>query len=240
MSRRRIIGTIVAAAALTTIASPAYATDTPAPEFVTVAWVIDNPADIWNPSQHSPVHVTGASVDFAGVQALVGCGKFYQIDGYKAGPTTDALIAGGVLYGPSNPAEDLAYGAPGTEATGGTPWTYFASPDCSETVCTGDFTQATTTYNYQWDGTASVRTDVTAISATLTETDAITAGCYIPPVVIEPPVVVPPVITPDVPVFAELAHAGPVSSWMIWPATLALLFGAVALIVRNVETRKYQ
>lgn len=231
MFRRILPAAVIAAAFALTVAAPAAATE-PTPQFVTVAWVVDNPDSIWVVPQHDPVSVTGPTVDFAGVQALVPCGRYYQIDGYKAGPTTDALIAGGVLFGPSNPAEDLAHGAPGTEATGGVPWVYFTAPDCSETVCTSEFTQATNLFRYSWDGVAAVRTEVSSTSATLTGADAIAAGCYVP--VIEPPV--DPPVTP--PVVAELAHAGPVSGWMLAPALLAVLFGAVFLLTRVLGERK--
>lgn len=210
-------------------AAPARATDEK--QYVTVAWVIDNPDDIWAPAQHSPIRVDGPAVDFAAVQALVGCGKFYQLDGYNAGETTEALIAGGVLYEPSNPAEDLAHDAPGTEATGGVPWLYYSAPDCVETACISESQIQTDNFRYSWDGSASVRTVVSSISATLTEADAITAGCYTPPVVDPLPPVTPPVV-------AELAHAGPVSTWMLAPALLALLFGAAFLLTRNIAKRR--
>lgn len=225
MNHSRFIGAFVVTAALSLAASPAAATDTP-PEYVTVAWVVDNPADIWEVPQRTDISqtITGPSVDFAGVQALVGCGKFYQLDGYIDSDITDALLAGGILYGPSNPVEDLAHGAPGTEATNGTPWMYFTAPDCSETVCTDSFTHKTTTFNYVWDGVASVRNGVTSISTTLSEADAIAAGCYVPPIV-DP---LPPVI-PDPPV-VELAHAGPATLWLVWPAGLLLLLGGLSFV----------
>jgi hypothetical protein len=40
-----------------------------------------------------------------------------QVDIYLAGPTTDALLAGGVLYGPGNPPESLIPGGWGTAYT---------------------------------------------------------------------------------------------------------------------------
>lgn len=232
MTAARLIATLIATAALTAIASPAAATETP--EFVTVGWTVDNPADIWSPAQHTPVAVAGSAVDFEAVKALLPCGRYYQIDGYHAGDTTNALIAGGVLYGPNNPVEDLAHNAPGTEATGGVPWIYYTAPDCSETVCTGEFEQTTTTFNYVWDGAASARTDVAAISATLTEADAIAAGCYVPPVVDPLPPVEPTVVAG----VTHLAEAGPDDLWLLIPAAALTALG-VLLLVRVTQKRKY-
>jgi hypothetical protein len=229
MTAHRFATALIATAALTLIATPAAATE-PAPEFVTVAWTVDNPADIWEVPQHTPVTVTGATVDFAAVQALVPCGRYYQIDGYKAGATTDALIAGGILYGPNNPAEDLAYDAPGTEDTAGTPWLYYTAPDCTDAPkCDGNFTHTIQSYRYVWDGVASVRADTVLVTVELTEAEAITAGCYVPPVI-------PPTLPPTPPVDEcgtadTLACSGPEHAPLILAIGAVLLLGGLLPVI---------
>ena len=218
-------------------ATPAHATEDPPQQFTTVAWTIDSPADIWSPAQHFPIRVDGPAVDFAGVQALVSCGRYYQLDGYVAGDVTEALIAGGVLYGPNNPAEVLANGAPGTEATNGTPYMYFQSPDCSETICADTHTQQTTTYNHQFVDGASTRVDVASSLVQLTDGEAVAAGCYVIPPVVGTPVDVQLPTISSAYVEPVLAHTGPETLWLI-PLSLAVLAAGVALIATRVRGRR--
>lgn len=98
-------------------ASPALATE---PATVTiVAWSISDPADIWSPPQTYFAHTVISAPDLAALDATIAAAcqpdreTHWQIDQYWSGPVTDALIGGGVLYGPNNPQEDLIPGGDG-------------------------------------------------------------------------------------------------------------------------------
>lgn len=119
-------------------------------DYVTVAWLATE-GDIWNPAQTTPtdgswsVHTEDYNLDaldelLAGLGQNAKCGTtlFFQVDGYIDDDTTAELIAGGVLYGPSNPTEHLAHDA----AAPGNPWKYVKvyGPECppppTNTICT--------------------------------------------------------------------------------------------------------
>ncbi len=122
------------------IAAPA-AIAAPAPAYNLAAWYVPGGlGSIWTPPQTIVTNVLQdttldlnaldtfdfvKAVDPAG--ALCGVNLDFQIDGYLNDATTDALIAGGILYGPSNPTEHLATGA-----VAGDPWKYLtvATPAC--------------------------------------------------------------------------------------------------------------
>lgn len=98
----------------TTVAT-ASADPTPAPvDYVAVAWLIPggDTSNSFAVPQTIAGHVTVDSTDplkaEAALSGFLGCGGAYQIDVYKDDATTAALIAGGILTGPNNPAEDLA------------------------------------------------------------------------------------------------------------------------------------
>lgn len=83
-------------------------------DFVTVAWRMDGwintTTPVWGDGQE---YVTHEETDEANINILdedlaPGC---YQIDVYFDTETTDSLIAGGVLYGPGRPDEDLIPGS---------------------------------------------------------------------------------------------------------------------------------
>lgn len=227
---------LTAAAAL--VLGPALsasATDpaTPADTYSTAHWQVDNPASIWQVPQHDPIRVpTGPVVDLNAGQDNLDCGRYYQSDGYIDGAITDALIAGGLLYGPNNPAEALAYGAPGTD--GNSPWQYYTSPDCVEPTCADESHQTVTTFRWVWDEATQgvVRSDTGVSVVELTEAEAIAAGCYTPPVTTpEDPTVPEPECGTD----GTLACTpGGEQAWWMLPLAGLLLLGGIILVVANI------
>lgn len=97
--------------------------------YVLVAWTLPGDVDdpIW--PQQIKTHLDLATADLNALDdSLVTCGVDYQVDLYHDSAVTTALIAGGVLNGPSNPGEDLAHGA-----VKGNPWKYIDNDECEET-----------------------------------------------------------------------------------------------------------
>lgn len=78
-----------------------------------VAWTVTDPANIWNPPQVLFASVQLPTADLHALDSQLLCGTTYQLDLYNSGPVTDALVAGGILYGPSDPQEDLIGGGDG-------------------------------------------------------------------------------------------------------------------------------
>jgi len=109
------------------VAAPvaANATEQPEPAYVLAAWNATE-GDIWNPAQTLAKSVPLAEPTLDALDDALPCGGFYQIDLYNASATTDALLAGGVLYGPSDPTEDLAH-----DAVDGDPWKFYKTADCA-------------------------------------------------------------------------------------------------------------
>lgn len=108
--------------------TPAVESRTTDVDFVTVAWIATK-GDIWNPAQVLAYTVETDEPDLNALDEAVAtheCGVYFQIDVYTDDEVTDALIAGGVLYGPSNPDENLI---PGGE---GTAWKFIESAPCPD------------------------------------------------------------------------------------------------------------
>jgi hypothetical protein len=127
--KKIIIAAIAGLALATGIAAPAAATDTP-PAYHLLIWEVPGgPGDIWEPDQVLADHLITdtASLDLLDGSPLLKCGSYYQADLEWNSATTDALVAGGVLRNPGDPAEDHAYGALGD---GVNPWKYLTTPDC--------------------------------------------------------------------------------------------------------------
>lgn len=124
MNTRHLTGALVAGtlmwAGMVAGASHALASDV---DHIDVAWAIpgsptsDPLGDVWAQPQTLATPAT--------------CGVWEQVDRYLVGPTTDALLAGGVLYGPGNPAEALDYAHPFQPE--GQPYKYVKAPDCKPT-----------------------------------------------------------------------------------------------------------
>ena len=109
---------IVGAVICTMAAAPPPPPTPPTPPvdptpYVLVAWTMPS----WSGDAHTPTWVPYqtffAKTDLAtkGLNALdaqlTACGTSYQVDLYNDSATTTALVGGGKLYGPSNPAEDF-------------------------------------------------------------------------------------------------------------------------------------
>ncbi|MGB3910562.1 MAG: hypothetical protein WBL06_08845, partial [Pseudolysinimonas sp.] len=78
--------------------------------YVLVAWVMPGWANSTTPTwpQTYFTSIDLATKDLNALDGQLGaCGVDYQVDLYNDSPTTTALIAGGVLNGPNNPAEDF-------------------------------------------------------------------------------------------------------------------------------------
>lgn len=129
--KRLLIVAALAAAPVLCVAAPAAAEEPEATtaevvaSYTLVAWKIADPANIWGTPQ---VLVSSVALTEPGLDAFdtsLPCGTYYQIDLYNSGEVTDALIAGGHLDAPNNPAEDLAHGA-----VAGDPWKYLQTADC--------------------------------------------------------------------------------------------------------------
>lgn len=117
--------------------------------YVLVAWVVGDLGDIWAVPQtfHVSTDLEAGDLNALDSQLVGTCGVDYQVDLYYDNATTASLIAGGVLYGPSNPPEALAYGA-----VKGDPWKFVDNADCPPPVvetCT-NYTQVHTTDLSTW------------------------------------------------------------------------------------------
>lgn len=126
---KKIIATIGAAAALTFAGiGAAQATDTePAPEFAVALWEVADPTNVWAEPQVLVGTNYTATPDptfpLSQFGDVVECGTFYQIDVYRDSDITQALLSGGVLYGPGNPTEDFpAYETQDNPEVPGWPW----------------------------------------------------------------------------------------------------------------------
>lgn len=114
-------------------ARSAAATEAP---FRLAAWKVEDLADVWATPQllQADVVLEVASLDALDEVLPPGC---YQLDLYLNDETTAALLLGGILYGPNNPAEHLAFDALGA---GVSPWKYICieeptpTPTPTETV----------------------------------------------------------------------------------------------------------
>ena len=136
--------------------------------YVTVAWNATE-GDIWNPAQ---TVVDTAYTDSPDLNALddelaalvdgLECGTtdYFQVDVYVDNETSASLIAGGVLYGPNNPAEPLIPGGSGTA------WKYvkIVAPECppppTNVECT-EYGTAPTSTNEDAAGWGNVDTRAT-------------------------------------------------------------------------------
>lgn len=101
-----------------------------APKYNLVAWFIPGgPSNLWNPNQTFADNVLTdtASLSLLDTSTKFVCGSSYQIDLYNNSKTTNDLIAGGKLYGPNIPKEDLAYGALGKDVN---PYKVITTPNC--------------------------------------------------------------------------------------------------------------
>jgi LPXTG-motif cell wall-anchored protein len=125
LAKRHFLAVALVSCALIMVPAAANATEQPESAYVLVAWNATE-GDIWNPAQTLAKSIPLAEPTLDALDDALPCGGFYQIDLYNASATTDALIAGGVLYGPSNPTEDLAHGA-----VEGDPWKFFKTADCA-------------------------------------------------------------------------------------------------------------
>ena len=141
---------IAALFALVLIGAPsaASASDSelqPDPPYVLVAWEMPSNGTDWPQNIVGTVLLTVGSLDPA-LFALDRCATDYQLDLYRNDDITAALIAGGVLYGPQNPAESFAHGA-----VPGDPWVVlradeaFCTPLPDDTTETSDWTVPTVT-----------------------------------------------------------------------------------------------
>jgi hypothetical protein len=103
-------------------------------KFVIVLWKVadsDGNGDMWeqNTPKDGSWSLATNSTSLSQLDHLATqCGK-YQVDLYWNSKTTSSLINGGVLYGPNNPKEDLAYGA-----VYGNPYKTFTVSNCDITV----------------------------------------------------------------------------------------------------------
>lgn len=110
-TRTRIITALALAAGI--VSAPIAANATPEP-YVLVAWTINTPefdgsGDVWGGGgQTDPIPLPTSSTDLNQIKPLVPCGRWVQIDLYNNDQITADLLAGGVLYGPSNPQESPA------------------------------------------------------------------------------------------------------------------------------------
>ena len=177
----RYLLVVPAALALVCVAAPAHATDDVPPPYVLTAWTINTPGfdgsgDVWGGGgQTDPITLPTASTDLEQIKTSVPCGRWVQIDLYNNDDTTAALIAGGVLYGPSNPAE-----SPATDVS---PWyiSSWYSGDCAPepedkpyTASGSDFGCELTT-NWSEEGFYAKSFDAVANVWTFAETPTVTA-----------------------------------------------------------------
>jgi hypothetical protein len=97
------------------------------PPVTIVAWTVPGgEGSIWNPPQTLFAYAELAEPNLNALDDQLLCGTTYQVDQYNTGTVTDSLIAGGILYGPSNPPEALIHGGSGTA------WKVLTTPPCVE------------------------------------------------------------------------------------------------------------
>ena len=141
--------------------------------YVVVAWYMpgwkDSSTAVWTPGGQTlatSIKVSSRNLDALDSWATSQSYGCFQIDGYNDNATTTALLAGGHLYGPSNPTESL---------WGGTAWKFMKVGSCTPppvntTVTPGVPTVAPATCQVG-DGGVS---DVTGGSITLPTTSGVT------------------------------------------------------------------
>jgi len=134
--------------AVQSVPSPVEEADTT--PYILAAWQL--PGDVTDPIWPGQLIKTWIDVAEGDLNALDGqlvtCGVDYQIDLYYDDETTASLLSGGVLNGPNNPAEHLAY-----EAVKGNPWKYIDNEDCVTTnVICETYTDGGTATNLDANG----------------------------------------------------------------------------------------
>lgn len=150
-----------------------------------IAWKmpswINSTTPTWPQSYQSSVVQTTA--DLNALDASLPCGSQFQLDANLTGPVVTALIAGGHLDGPGNPPEALIPGGWGVA------YKLIQTPACvpvpvvehhEASTCTSITDYATRT----WTTTDGVVSDDVTTTRTLDRAEAITLGCYTPPVVV--------------------------------------------------------
>lgn len=82
------------------------------PPYVLALWEAPGGADArFSVPQVLAASTATASADLGQLDGWMECGTTYQVDLYVNDETTESLLAGGVLYGPSNPAESWPGGS---------------------------------------------------------------------------------------------------------------------------------
>lgn len=133
MRRRNILSAALISCALVVAPVAANATEEPEPAYVLAAWTINTPGfdgdtvtDVWGGGgQTLAFALPTDSADLTQLNTgYLACGAWYQIDLYANDATTNTLLVGGHLYGPSNPQESPA---------NVNPWyvSYWYSGDCT-------------------------------------------------------------------------------------------------------------
>lgn len=193
----RALALLATLLALVFTGSAAHATDE---HHIDVAWATGIPSTV--PASE----VDGHPALWSPPQTLnpAACGVWLQVDRYVIGETTTDLLAGGVLYGPNDPAEALDYEHP-FESTGH-PWQYVQAPPCA----TEEPTQEPTP------------TDEPTVTPEPTDTPAVVA----PPATVPP---APPVVEVHTVATPTLAATGiPVGPGIL--AALVLVVAGVTLV----------
>lgn len=124
---KKILLVLATLAGLLLVGAPtaANAVETPTyASYTLTAWVVGDLDDVWATPQTLQTSIVTTEPSLNQLDDSLPCGQDYQIDRYWTDDTTAALLAGGVLYGPSNPAESLAY------LDDGNPWKYLTTEAC--------------------------------------------------------------------------------------------------------------
>lgn len=142
------------------------------------AWV-DATTATWPQSYETSVVQTSPALH--ALDVALPCGSQFQIDVYITGPVTSALIAGGTLHSPGNPPEALLPGGWGVayklvQTAPCAPAPVVEQHEASECASTTSLTTRT------WTTTNGQAGPVTTTTRPLDRVEAISLGCYTPPV----------------------------------------------------------
>lgn len=108
----RRTGTALVAAAVFPLLSAASASADDEPPYVLALWEAPGGAETrFAVPQVLVASTPTSSPDLSQLDEWLACGTTYQVDLYVNDETTGRLLAGGVLYGPSNPAESWPGGS---------------------------------------------------------------------------------------------------------------------------------
>lgn len=161
------------------VAPDAVQADVAAPaEYRTVAWAMPSWVNSTTPTWPQTLAFESDATTAPSLDALDGsltaCGSQWQVDIYNDNATTTALVAGGHLDGPGNPAESLVPGGWGTAyklvQTAACPPDY-PKPVACDSVTTLDTVTATTAESLGWGDVKNATFTANGAQITATASD---------------------------------------------------------------------